>query len=102
MNLNHYGKNRSRLSSLAMSGAVLGFAALASRAPAQTCPVASGNIQPNSIAMDGSLTGSPFDWIKDNLTNTDPASICNGVANGLIFTASPIQTAAVGGKGHWN
>ncbi len=62
-----------------------------------------GNIDPLQIEIDASAnlypSGAPgfVDWVKDSLANTDPATLVDGVANGL----SPNMTSAVGGKGHW-
>src|SRR5215213_2908002 len=66
----------------------------------------SGNIGSASIEIDTGSAGanlypssaSVSDWVKDSLPNTDPASLVNSVATGII----PGTTGAVGGKGHWN
>ncbi len=71
----------------------------------------SGNISPNKIEIDtaanlnagdavtlnAASAGSPIDWQKDTLANTDPASLTGGVAVGII----PGTSGRVGGTGHW-
>src|SRR5204863_9159908 len=71
----------------------------------------SGNISPRKIEIDtaanlnagdgtilnGMSAGTPVDWQKDTLANTDPPSLPGGVATGII----PGTSGRVGGTGHW-
>src|SRR4051812_22383424 len=63
-----------------------------------------GNISPAAIEIDASANLYPsgaaglVDWVKDSLPNTDPATLANSVATGII----PNLTGVTGGKGHWN
>jgi hypothetical protein len=65
---------------------------------------ASGDISPYSLEIDPSAnlypSGTPgfVDWVRDSLPNTDPASLVNSIATGII----PNLTGAPGGTGHWN
>jgi hypothetical protein len=73
---------------------------------------ASGDISPKLLEIDDSanlylddLSGDYVDWVKDSGTNSDPPSLINGIATGLIRTATalnPIVTSAPLGTGHWN
>lgn len=91
------------------------LAALAALFPFVLVPIAravTGNIAPSAIEIDapntanlypgGSAAGCPVtsgvDWVKDCLANTDPATLLNSVATGII----PGVTGRVGGTGHWN
>ena len=64
-----------------------------------------GNINPLQIEIDRpnanlypSNNVGYVDWVKDSLTNTDPASVTNSIATGII----PNVSGAPGGVGHWN
>src|ERR1051325_8647231 len=61
-----------------------------------------GNISPASIEIDPSANLYPgvggLDWVKDSTSNTDPASLSNSIATGII----PNLTGRTGGTGHWN
>jgi hypothetical protein len=65
---------------------------------------ANGNISPFSLEIDPSAnlypSGAPgfVDWVRDSLPNTDPPSLIDSVATGII----PNVTGAPGGTGHWN
>jgi hypothetical protein len=63
-----------------------------------------GNIDPLNIEIDQpsanlypSNNVGYVDWVKDSLTNSDPATVTNSIASGII----PGLTGAAGGKGHW-
>jgi len=93
--LNTKSKSASRL----FYSAVLLFTLLAFRAGAAVI----GNIDPLAIEIDPSAnlypSGTPgfVDWVKDLNPNTDPATLINSIATGII----PNVTGAAGGTGHW-
>src|SRR5438105_2604954 len=57
------------------------------------------DINPYAIEIDANLFPSGatgrVDWVKDSLPNTDPASLSNSIATGIITNL----TGAPGGKG---
>jgi len=78
-----------------------------------------GNISPSAIEIDASAnlypasnpcglagfvngpilnSGATADWVKDCAPNSDPKSLVNSIASGII----PGTTGAAGGTGHWN
>src|SRR5688572_4887885 len=102
-----YPRNsRPQVPSLATSLAYLAIALVLFGPAALTLRAAvSGNIDPLAIEIDASAnlypnSGLPgmVDWVKDSLPNTDPASLIDSVATGII----PNVTGAAGGSGHWH
>jgi hypothetical protein len=62
----------------------------------------SGNINPATIEIDADANLYPnaagfVDWVKDSAPNTDPATLVDSIATGII----PGVTGATGGSGHW-
>ncbi|MFL5734339.1 MAG: hypothetical protein ACJ78Q_14220, partial [Chloroflexia bacterium] len=77
---------------------VLAIGALAGNALA-----INGNISPGAIEIDSPsanlypTAANSTDWVKDSLPNTDPASLVDSVATGVI-----VGTTGAVATGHWN
>src|SRR5439155_13157556 len=80
---------------------LLGLLASLALADKSMAAAVSGNISPNAIEIDGNLyplgTAGMVDWVKDSSANTDPASLINSIATGII----PNVTGEAGGACNW-